>query len=176
MLARRWWGTSTPLYRYRLLADIGPITDLLNEEDWEYDCRLAAKGVELARVREVVSEQREIASVRASEGGATDPAKLRDRARARHYILRHAQRAGVSPRQHEFQEFVSYSFLLARQCAAAGLTEVAKDLVEQLQAAAPRKLMRTYLLAGTALGFERATAISEWAYRLLRGHARGSAS
>lgn len=169
LLAERWWGTTTPLYRWSVLKDVGPISELRNEEDWEFDCRIAAQGVQLAWVDEWVSEQRGIAPDRASAGGSTDPAKLRDRARARELILESALRAGISPATPEFQTFIRYSFLLARQCAAAGLAAEGERLVRRLNDVSPHALMRLYLLAGCSIGFGPATRIAERAHRLLNG-------
>lgn len=56
MLQSRWWSTSTPLYRRRICERAGPWNPQLhNEEDWEYDCRVAALGVRLHFVPEFVS-------------------------------------------------------------------------------------------------------------------------
>lgn len=167
MLEQRWWGTSTPLYRQELLARAGPIKPLSNEEDWEFDCRIAALDVRLAWVDEWVSEQRDIATGRASDRGSSDPAKLRDRAKARELILQSALRADVPPSAPEFQQFIRYSFLVARQCVSAGLHKEGEHLVRILHEAAPRKLMHIYLLAGRVLGFGRATRLAEGAHRML---------
>src|SRR5436309_5970333 len=59
MLTMRWWDTPTPLYRASLLSDAGPWTNLRIEEDWEYDCRIAARGVRLAYCESWVCEVRE---------------------------------------------------------------------------------------------------------------------
>lgn len=176
MLAQRWWGTSTPLYRRSILDAAGPITSLVNEEDWEFDCRIAALGVQLAWVDEWVSEQRVTAENRASEGGSTDPVKLRDRARARHLILKSAVRAGVPPETPEFRTLIRYSFLVARQCAAVGLTAEAEKLVRHLNEVAPSGLMNLYLLSGKWIGFQRATRIAEQAHKLLRPGVRSPIS
>ena len=49
-------STSTPLYRRRVCERAGPWNPQLhNEEDWEYDCRVAALGVRLHFVPEFVS-------------------------------------------------------------------------------------------------------------------------
>ena len=171
LLAGRVWDTTTPLYRRAVIDSAGGWSDLTNEEDWEFDARVAALGTRLAWVDEWVSEQRDIAPDRASSGGATDPRKLRDRARARELILESARKAGISADVPEFKEFVRYSFLVARQCALAGLGDQAEHLVRQLNDATPRALMRSYLIAGRFLGFARVTRLAESAYRLLRGRA-----
>lgn len=127
-LVDRWWGTSTPLYRRSVTDAVGPWTALWNEEDWEYDCRVAALGPRLAFVPHFVSEQRGHGGDRLSRDGSTDPAKLRDRAAAHALILGHARRAGIGPRQEEMRHFVRELFLLSRQCGAAGLGAEAQHL------------------------------------------------
>src|SRR5438309_498464 len=58
MLESRWWDTCTPLYRASLLERAGPWLSLQNEEDWEYDARVAALHVTLHYVEEWVCEVR----------------------------------------------------------------------------------------------------------------------
>ncbi|HYO45580.1 MAG TPA: glycosyltransferase family A protein [Gemmatimonadota bacterium] len=129
-LVDRWWGTSTPLYRRSVIDAVGPWTGLWNEEDWEYDCRVAALGLRLAYVPHFVSEQRGHAGGRLSRDGSRDPAKLRDRAAAHALILGHARRAGIGPRQEEMRHFAREVFLLCRQCGAVGLVAEARRLHE----------------------------------------------
>jgi len=129
-LESRWWGTSTPLYRRAITDAAGPWLALSNEEDWEYDCRMAATGVRLCYVPEFVSEEREHAGPRLSRGGMNSPGKLRDRAKAHAQILEHARRAGISEEVAEMQHFARELFLLARQCGAAGLEAESRDLFQ----------------------------------------------
>lgn len=134
-LRSRWWGTSTPLYRRELTDAAGPWLALSNEEDWEYDCRLAAMGVRLYFVDEFVSEEREHPGVRLSRGGAISRDKLRDRAKAHALILEHALKAGINADNADQQHFARELFLLARQCGAAGLTAESRDLFRLAKAA-----------------------------------------
>lgn len=127
-LVERWWGTSTPLYRRSVTDAAGPWTSLWNEEDWEYDCRVAVQGRRLAYVPHFVSEQRGHGADRLSRDGSRDPVKLRDRAAAHALILGHAERAGIGPEQEEMRHFARELFLLSRQCGAAGLAHEARDL------------------------------------------------
>jgi glycosyltransferase involved in cell wall biosynthesis len=130
LLQSRWWGTSTPLYRRSVTDLAGPWTKLRNEEDWEYDCRIASKGVRLCYVDVFVSEERVITGARSSAGGTSDPEKLRDRAIAHKLILEHALAAGISYDTFEMQHFARELFLLARQCGAAGLGDEARILFD----------------------------------------------
>lgn len=127
-LRSRWWGTSTPLYRRRVTDAAGPWTELWNEEDWEYDCRVAALDVRLAYAPRPVSIQRDHGGARLSRAGSTDPRKLRSRATAHGLILGHAQRAGIGPDAPEMRHFARELFLLARQCGVAGLVEESREL------------------------------------------------
>lgn len=129
-LQSRWWSTSTPLFRRDVLDAAGPWTDLRNEEDWEYECRIAALGVKLAYVRSIVSSTREHDNPQLSENGSTDPKKLRDRAEAHRLILCHAKRAGIPVTAPEMQHFARELFLLSRQCGAVGLTLESKMLFQ----------------------------------------------
>jgi hypothetical protein len=127
-LQSRWWGTSTPLYRRSVTDAAGPWSDLWNEEDWEYDCRVAALGVRLAYVPRYVSIQRGHDGTRLSRAASSDPQKLRNRALAHGRILEHARRAGIDPRTAEMRHFARELFLLARQCGAAGLARESREL------------------------------------------------
>lgn len=129
-LQSRWWGTSTPLYRRTLTNQSGPWTDLKNEEDWEYDCRIAGIGVQLHYVPEFVSEERDHSGARLSRGGANEHIKLKHRALAHTMILEHARKAGITPEIPEMQHFARELFLLSRQCGAAGLPEESRKLFE----------------------------------------------
>jgi glycosyltransferase involved in cell wall biosynthesis len=127
-LRSRWWGTSTPLYRRAVSDAAGPWSDLWNEEDWEYDCRVAALGVRLAYVPELVSIQRDHEGTRLSRRVSSDRAKLANRAIAHRRILEHAERAGIAPEIPEMRHFARELFLLSRQCGAAGLVPESREL------------------------------------------------
>jgi glycosyltransferase involved in cell wall biosynthesis len=130
MLHQRWWGTSTPLYRKSVTDLAGPWTSLCNEEDWEYDCRIASRDIRLHYVPDFVSEEREHEGDRLSANGSSDPIKLSDRGKAHALILEHAMRAGMAPSSPEMRHFARELFLLSRQCGAAGLEEESRQLFD----------------------------------------------
>jgi len=154
MLESRWWGTSTPLYRRQVTDKAGPWTDLLNEEDWEYDCRIATQDVVLNYVAEFVSEEREHDGHRLSRGGSRDKHKLQQRAAAHALILEHAQAAAITETASEMQHFARELFLLSRQCGAAGLTAESKEL---------------FGLARKASGEDRSKGLDFKLYRFVAG-------
>ena len=127
MLEQRWWHTPTPLYRKALLDRAGEWLALRNEEDWEYDARIASFGVRLDYVEEWLVEVRQHTADRLSARGL-ERNVLRDRATAHARILEHAQRAGITPDAPEMQRYARELFLLSRQCGAAGLRDESKML------------------------------------------------
>jgi glycosyltransferase involved in cell wall biosynthesis len=128
LLQSRWWGTSTPLYRRELIDRAGRWTSLRNDEDWEYDCRIASFGVRLHYVPEFASEERDHDEHRVTGGSTKDRRKLSDRARAHALILGHAHRAGLTEASPEMRHFARELFLLSRQCGAAGLATESQEL------------------------------------------------
>jgi len=141
-LQYRWWSTSTPLYRRAITDWAGSWTDLRNEEDWEYDCRVASKGVRLYYCDAFVSDQRNTGGGLSARGGSDDSNKLRDRATAHKLILKHALVAEISHETSEMQHFSRELFLLARQCGAAGLGKEARTLFELAQQASGNERRR----------------------------------
>lgn len=159
-LNSRWWGTSTPLYRRSVCDAAGAWLGLSNEEDWEYDCRIAADGVRLAFVDEFVSEERDHSGQRLSRGGSVVPSKLRDRAQAHALILEHACRAGIRADDPHMQQFARALFLLARQCGAAGLTAESRKLFDLAKSASGHERaghfdFKLYELAARTVGWSR---------------------
>jgi len=170
-LSSRWWGTSTPLYRRAICDAAGPWLALLNEEDWEYDCRIASQGVQLCFIDEFVSLERDHTGPRLSRGGSVERKKLRDRAKAQALILQHARRAGIGESRPEMQQFARALFLLARQCGAAGLGEESRMLFRLAQDASGKKRARSldfqlYDWAARVLGWQLAGKIACTADRL----------
>jgi hypothetical protein len=143
-LQSRWWGTSTPLYRRTVTDAAGPWLGLSNEEDWEYDCRVASGGVRLFFTDEFVSEEHEHPGARLSRGGSVEPEKLRDRATAHLLILQHARRAGIGAETPEMKHFSRELFLLSRLCGAAGLGETSHELFDLAVAAADAQRAEGY--------------------------------
>jgi hypothetical protein len=165
MLMERWWGTSTPLYRSSLLNKAGPWLNLINEEDWEYDCRLAAQGAILHYVDSLVSEERDHQGVRLSREGSVNQDKLKDRATAHQLIFQHAQQAGITPEVPEMRHFARELFLLSRQCGAAGLADESKHLFELARTASLPEIgsglqFRAYRVASLLLGWKTTGKLS----------------
>ena len=163
MLQSRWWQTTTTLYRASVIHRAGAWLPLLNEEDWEYDARIAALGVRLHYCEDWVSETRHHRRGRLSEFGMR-PAVLRDRALAHALILQHAWRFGIGAEAPEMKHFARELFLLARQCGNAGLSEESKMLFELAREASgpdrDRIQFRLYAAAARVFGWSLMGRIS----------------
>ena len=170
-LQSRWWDTPTPLYRARLCDAAGPWTDLRLEEDWEYDCRIAALGTKLQFCEAFVAEVRDHDQGRLGRGVATDPQRLSTRARAHRLIFEHAMRAGIAADVPEMRHFARELFLLARQCGAAGLVTESRDLFHlAMRASGDARAggidFRLYRVAAAVLGWSLAGRLACAADRL----------
>lgn len=165
-LQSRWWDTSTPLYRRGVTDAAGPWTSLGNEEDWEYDCRIAALGVRLYWCQAFVSVTR-MPPNSLSQGGTTNPGKLADRAQAHSLIYKHAHSAGIGREVPEMQHYARELFLLARQCGAAGLCAEARALFHLAREASGDERgrgwdFRLFGALAAAVGWDRAGAVACW--------------
>lgn len=150
-LINRWWDTPNPLYRASVCARAGSWTDLRLEEDWEYDCRIAALGTRLVWCEQYVCEVRDHAGGRLCRGDALDAQRMAHRARSHELIFSHALRSGLQATP-EMQHFARALFLLSRQCGAAGLAAESRRLFE---------------LARQASGEARSQGLDFWAYKIV---------
>ncbi len=129
MLSNRWWSTSSAIYRRSVCDSAGGWQNLINEEDWEYDCRIALSNNNLCFVDETVTLIRRHSGPQLSNNGATDLNKLASRATAHQLIVGHALEFGLDSHTAEFEHLLVASFLLSRQCGAKGLVEQSKQLL-----------------------------------------------
>lgn len=148
----RWWDTPTPLYRRSVCDEVGPWSELRLEEDWEYDCRVAALGTRLVHCEEFLVEVRDHGGERLCRGDAYAPERLKYRAEAHELIFRHAMRAGIRVSDPSLIQFARKLFLLARQCGAADM---------------PCESQRLFELSRTASGPQKAMAADYQVYRFL---------
>jgi glycosyltransferase involved in cell wall biosynthesis len=130
-LSRRYWHTSTPLYRRRLCDAAGPWSDFLFWEDVEYDMRIAALGPRLYHCRMFLADSRDHDLGRLSKPGFyNDPELLRHVPRAYRDIYSHAKRYGLGPRDEAMQFFLEEVLLISRRCGELGLSQDAEACME----------------------------------------------
>ena len=168
-LRQRWWSTSTPLHRMSVLEKVGAWLPISNEEDWEYDCRIASLGGQLVYVDEFVSITRQLNDHLSFEG-TVDKDKLIHRCKAQSQIYEHANsymkldnKLSTISQQDWF--FYSKSvFLLARQCAFAGLIEQSKKMFAlsiKANGSSTTNHKLFYFLA-TLIGWQHASKFIQW--------------
>jgi glycosyltransferase involved in cell wall biosynthesis len=166
MLQERWWDTPSPLYGASLLERAGEWQTLRIEEDWEYDARVAALGVQLHHVADWVCEVR----LHDAHLSGRGEAQLRERAAAHALIYAHARRAGIADDAPEMRHFARELFLLARQCGAAGLPDESRKLFELAREASggdrDRLQFRLYRAVAALAGWTGAGKLSRMADRL----------
>lgn len=170
-LTQRWWDTPNPLYRRSVCDAAGPWLALRQEEDWEYDCRVAAMGTKLVQVKEYVAEVRDHDGGRLSRGSAVDPGRCAARAAAHAAVLGHATRAGIGPGDPHMRKYARELFLLSRQCGAAGLSAESRELFRLAREASGARRargldFRLYRLAAALVGWRAAGAVACKADRL----------
>lgn len=129
MLGGRIWGTPVPLYRSSVLQTAGPWLDIRNQEDWEYDCRVASLGVSLDYQAEVLVTIRRHDERHFGQIGEHQKQKLIDKSKAYQAIYTHARSAKIPKHHAESLRFNRMVFLLARQCAKQGLKQQAQALI-----------------------------------------------
>ena len=163
MLTSRWWDTPTPLYRSAVTDRAGAWTSLRAEEDWEYDCRIAAQGVQLAYVPDWVCEVRVGLDDRLSGRGE---ATLRDRARAHLLMLQHAAAANIPRSSPEMQFFSRDLFHLARQCGAAGFRDESRQLLAAAVKISAARDVQAYNFVARIIGLRGASTVAQAINRL----------
>jgi glycosyltransferase involved in cell wall biosynthesis len=164
-LQSRWWSTSTPLFSRSICDRAGSWLALSNEEDWEYDCRIASFGVRLHYCDQFVSDTRDHNDRRLCKGTNNSPAVMKDRAYAHELIYQHAIRAAVKKNTPEMQHFARELFFLSRQCGAVGLPTEAKQLFLLARDASGERGNRAefliYEILANLFGWSRMGAISD---------------
>ncbi len=165
MLTSRWWDTPTPLYRRNLIDRAGAWTELRAEEDWEYDCRIAALGVRLAYVPEWMCEIRVGLDDRISGRGDATP---RGRARAHLLMLEHATAAGIPRSSPDMQFFSRDLFHMARQCGAAGYRAESRQLLTAAVKISSARDMKAYNFVAKIIGLRNAGTVAATIDRLRR--------
>jgi hypothetical protein len=158
MLGGRIWGTPVPIYRSALLKRAGPWLNLRNQEDWEYDCRIASLEVKLHYCPET------LVTIRRHEGDhfgqLTDNShqELTDKSTAYLAIYQHSISAKIAKSNIESRRFNRMAFMLARQCASLGIIEQSKKLMKICKAGTDLKKHRIeyklYTIGSSILGWK----------------------
>jgi glycosyltransferase involved in cell wall biosynthesis len=175
ILVDRWWNTDCPLFRREVCDRIGPWSDLRWSQDWEYDGRVAALGTRLVHCPEFVCDERRHSGLRQTGADAwMDPARLHNHHRFLQRMLEYAEAAGIAPDCPQRMHFTRWVFLTARQLAAVGLGDEARQCLMLMERSAGGHTPSLRGLAGfwraaRILGLQRAGRWSMVWDRLRRG-------
>ena len=136
LLRGRCWRTLTPLYRRAIVERAGSWSSLRQDEDWEFEARVAALGAQLVWCDEFLADVRNHDAPRAGGKSLRCPQQMRDRCAAHQLIYSHARQARMTPADPALQYFARTLFLLARQAGAVGLARESQMLFELAREAA----------------------------------------
>lgn len=164
-LKQRCWSTPAPLYKREVTDAAGTWTNLRQEEDWEYDCRIAAYGIRLHHCDQFIAEIGTDGKMSLCSKWVVAPDYMKDRVKAHELILQHAYKAGITEDIIEMQHFSRELFLLARQCGAAGLVNESRELfyLAKLASGSNRgsgRDFRLYAFLSSIFGWKRAGMIA----------------
>jgi glycosyltransferase involved in cell wall biosynthesis/SAM-dependent methyltransferase len=144
-LSRRYWQTSTPIYRRHICDTAGPWSDLLFWEDIEYDTRIASQDPRLHHCREWLTDMRDHHHGRLSGSRfLDDPTLLREAVRGMALLYEDVERAGWTYDLPEVRRFIDDVRVLHARCRRFELEEEAGRCITILERATgesdPRRL------------------------------------
>ncbi len=169
LLSGKIWPTPAPLYRRSVVDDNGPFLDVSIYQDWEYECRAAARGVRLHHCRAVLADLRGTHQLEGRKKGGARGRQLPELALVLEHILGHARRAGVAAG--ELDPLSRVLFMAARKCAAEGYeTEARRCLALARDTSAPPRRGRIAVFAALASRVGWAPA-GRWVEAAEHGHA-----
>lgn len=133
----RMWFTPTPLYRSKLLDEVGAWLDLYLGEDIEYETRVATINPNLCYVDDFVADIRNHSGSRLVKNNqVSNKRQLKDLAIVYGKIYDYSRAAGLRSEDAAIQKMSRSLFLMARQCGTAGLADESKRLFYKAMAAA----------------------------------------
>ena len=125
-MTRRYWSTSTPLYRRRVCDRAGPWTDLLFWEDVEYDIRIAVQAPSLYHCREYLTDFRDHETGRLSGSRfLDDPTLLREAVRGIGLMYESIKEAGLTYDLSDVRSFIDDVRVVYARCQRFQLEEEA---------------------------------------------------
>jgi glycosyltransferase involved in cell wall biosynthesis len=168
LLVARLWETVTPLYRRSALDAIGPWSPRRQLEDWEFDSRAGAAGIELNYCDQYLAEYVQHDSHRLSHAWMSDHRAMLDRIHAYGQILENAKRAGIAREAPEMRQFVRSLFWMARNAASYGLPDQAGQLFRLARdnAINPGWDYRLFSAAVAVIGWRGAARLASFLERL----------
>lgn len=157
VLSGKIWPTPAPLYRRSVVDDNGGFLDVSIHQDWEYECRAAARGVRLHHARAYLADLRGAHHREGRKKGGASGRKLQEVAIVLERVRDLARDANL-PRR-DLDALSRQAFINARKCAAAGYqgdAERCLTLAVSTGSASRRMRMKLFTAAAAGLGWQRA--------------------
>lgn len=163
LLHERWWFTATPLFTRKIVDKAIGWLPLINEEDWAYESGMGALSAKLTYSNQLVARHFRHTSHLSAEG-STNAIKLQHRSIAKRVIYNNAKKVAYLFSEHDWKLFSKSVFLLARQCAKAGLLEEMYTMIElSIEANGSVRLKhRFFMLLVRFAGPKRAACLIEF--------------
>lgn len=162
VLSGKIWPTPAPLYRRSVVEDGGFFLDVSIHQDWEYECRAAARGVRLHHVREYLADLRGAHQREGRKKGGASGRKLQEVAVVLARVFEHARHAKLPLR--DLDAISRQAFVNARKCAAVGYQRDAErclSLALETGTASRRARAHFFVAVARAIGWQRAGQWSE---------------
>lgn len=157
LLSGKIWPTPAPLYRRSVVDANGPFVDASIHQDWEYECRAAARAVRLHHVRAYLADLRGAHQLEGRKKGGATGRRLQEAAAVLPRVLESARAARVSPA--DLDALSRHFFTTARKCAAGGYEDEARRCLSlglETGSASRRARMITFRAVAQRIGWQRA--------------------
>jgi hypothetical protein len=164
VLSGKIWPTPAPFYRRSVVDDNGSFLDVSIHQDWEYECRAAARGVRLHHARAYLADLRGAHQREGRKKGGASGRKLQEVTTVLERVLDLARSANVPPP--ELDALSRQAFINARKCAAAGFqgdAERCLSLALMTGSASRRARINMFAAVAGATGWRHA---GRWCERL----------
>lgn len=162
LLSGKIWPTPAPLYRREVVDANGEFLDVRIYQDWEYECRAAARGVRLHHCPEFLADLRGTHHLEGRKKGGASGTKLREWSHVLTRVLGHARDAGVA--QADLDALSAQLFRAARKCAAGGYEAEARACLDRARDTAShsrRRRIEAYRAASDRFGWREVGRWSE---------------
>lgn len=163
LLRSRLWPSSAPLYRREVVAGNGPFEEVVNS-DWEFECRIAARGVILHHSHEFLTDVRNTHLAEGRRQANVRRHALPRNLEAHERMLASASNAQIPPAI--LNHFARRLFALGRACGDSAFeAEARRCLVLARSTSSSRRdraLMAAYGRLSDQVGWQR---VGSWCQR-----------
>ncbi len=157
LLSAKIWPSPSPLFRRSAVEAAGEFLDVRVQPDWEWECRLAARGVRLHHCRQFLGETRGTHALESRRKGGVPEGRSRDYVTVLERVVGHARAAAVP--EAALDVLAPKLFTAARLCAREGFDDEARralELARRLASPSRRRRLSAYSGVASVVGVSRA--------------------